>query len=59
METYLETMDLFLEGGIAGVTSGRGIGIRGRRHCESWLRSVEERENRMGRKAKATKHQQL
>jgi hypothetical protein len=59
METYLETMDLFLEGRVAGVTSGGGIGIRDRRHCKNWLRSGEERKNRMGRKAKATKHQQL
>jgi hypothetical protein len=44
METYLETMDLFLEGRIAGETSGRGIGVRSRRHCKSYMRSMEERE---------------
>jgi hypothetical protein len=34
METYLKTMDLFLEGGVAGVTIGRDIGIRSRGHCK-------------------------
>jgi hypothetical protein len=34
MEAYLETMDLFLKGRITGVTSGRGVGVRSRRHCK-------------------------
>jgi hypothetical protein len=52
METYLETMNLFLEGRIAGVTSRRGVGVRSRRHCKSYMRGVEEGEIGWGERQK-------